>query len=66
MSVDPSQINGHGWFGGVLPAMMVAIVVAPGNLRSALQYPIAFAAFGFMIVLVFLPETKDRNIETMD
>jgi len=53
---------GNGWFGGFLPATVFAIVAATGNIYSGLWYPIAIAAMSFVIGLIFLPETKDRNI----
>ncbi len=53
---------GNGWFGGFLPATVFAIVAATGNIYSGLWYPIAVAAMSFVIALIFLPETKDRNI----
>ncbi len=56
---------GNGWFGGFLPATVFAIVAATGNIYSGLWYPIAIAAISFVVALIFLPETKDRDIATM-
>ena len=56
---------GNGWFGGFLPATVFAIVAATGNIYSGLWYPIVVAAMSFVVGLIFLPETKDRNISTM-
>ena len=56
---------GNGWFGGFLPATVFAIVAATGNIYSGLWYPICIAAMSFVVALIFLPETKDRNITTM-
>jgi MFS family permease len=53
---------GNGWFGGFLPATVFAIVAASGNIYSGLWYPIVVAAMSFVIGLIFLPETKDRDI----
>jgi len=53
---------GNGWFGGFLPATVFAIVAATGNIYSGLWYPIVVAAGSFVIALIFLPETKDRDI----
>jgi hypothetical protein len=53
---------GNGWFGGFLPAIVFAIVAATGNIYSGLWYPIVVAAFSFVVALLFLPETKDRDI----
>jgi MFS family permease len=56
---------GNGWFGGFLPATAFAIVAATGNIYSGLWYPIVVAAASFVIGLIFLPETKDRDITKM-
>jgi MFS family permease len=56
---------GNGWFGGFLPATVFAIVAATGNIYSGLWYPIIVAAISFIIALIFLPETKDRDIAAM-
>jgi MFS family permease len=53
---------GNGWFGGFLPATVFAIVAATGNIYSGLWYPIGVAAMSFVVGLIFLPETKDRDI----
>ncbi len=53
---------GNGWFGGFLPATVFAIVAATGNIYSGLWYPIIVASISFVIALIFLPETKDRDI----
>lgn len=56
---------GNGWFGGFLPATVFAIVAATGNIYSGLWYPIVVAAMSFVVGLIFLPETKDRDITKM-
>ncbi|MGA2894734.1 MAG: MFS transporter [Xanthobacteraceae bacterium] len=53
---------GNGWFGGFLPATVFAIVAATGNIYSGLWYPIGVAVMSFVVALIFLPETKDRDI----
>jgi MFS family permease len=53
---------GNGWFGGFLPATVFAIVATTGNIYSGLWYPIVIAAMSFVVGLIFLPETKDRDI----
>ena len=53
---------GNGWFGGFLPPTAFAIVAATGNIYSGLWYPIAVAGMTFVIGLLFVPETKDRDI----
>ncbi|MGD9767825.1 MAG: MFS transporter [Pseudolabrys sp.] len=57
---------GNGWFGGFLPPTAFAIVAATGDIFSGLWYPIAIAAMTFVIGMLFLPETKDRDIFTYD
>ncbi len=56
---------GNGWFGGFLPATVFAIVAATGNIYSGLWYPIIVAGMSFVVALLFLPETKDRDIAQM-
>jgi MFS family permease len=55
---------GNGWFGGFLPATVFAIVAATGNIYSGLWYPIIVASMSLVVGLLFLPETKDRDITT--
>ena len=57
---------GNGWFGGFLPPTAFAIVAASGNIFSGLWYPIVVALGTFVIGLLFLPETKNRDIFTYD
>jgi predicted MFS family arabinose efflux permease len=54
---------GVGWFGGFLPVTAYAIVVATGNIYAGLWYPAIVAAIGFIASLLFLPETRARDIE---
>ena len=53
---------GNGWFGGFLPPTVFAIVAATGDIYSGLWYPIVIALMTFVIGLLFVPETKDRDI----
>ena len=57
---------GNGWFGGFLPPTAFAIVAATGNIYSGLWYPIVIAGMTFVIGLLFMPETKDRDIYHAD
>ncbi|TCM54890.1 sugar transport protein [Rhizobium sp. PP-F2F-G48] len=57
---------GNGWFGGLLPAMAFAMSAAKGDIYYGLWYPIIFAGITLVIGLLFLPETKDRDIHAMD
>jgi hypothetical protein len=53
---------GNGWFGGFLPTVSFAMVAATGNIYFGLWYPVAFALMTFVIGLLFMPETKGREI----
>jgi MFS family permease len=57
---------GNGWFGGFLPPTAFAIVAATGDIYSGLWYPIVIASMTFVIGMLLLPETKDRDILTYD
>jgi len=57
---------GNGWFGGFLPTLAFAIVAATGNIFYGLYYPIAIASMTFVVGMLFLPETKDRDIYADD
>ena len=54
---------GVGWFGGFLPPVAFAIVAATGNLYAGLWYPVTIAAIGFVVTLLFLPETRWRTLD---
>jgi len=53
---------GNGWFGGLLPATVFAMNAQTGSLYYGLWYPIVIAAATAVIGLLFVPETKDRDI----
>ena len=53
---------GNGVFGGLLPAAAVALVAASGDIFRGLWYPVIIAGTTFVIGLLFVPETKDRDI----
>ena len=57
---------GNGWFGGLLPATAFAMSAAQGDIYYGLWYPIVFAGITLVIGILFLPETKDRDIHAMD
>ncbi|MBV9393965.1 MAG: MHS family MFS transporter [Methylobacteriaceae bacterium] len=57
---------GNGWFGGFLPPTAFAMVAASGNIYQGLWYPIVVALMTFVIGLIFIPETKDRDIYAND
>jgi len=53
---------GNGWFGGFLPTISFAMVAASGDIYYGLWYPIVVAVMTAVIGLIFMPETKDREI----
>jgi MFS family permease len=56
---------GNGWFGGLLPPIAVALVAATGNIYAGLWYPIVIAAMTFVVGMIFIPETKDVDINNV-
>ncbi len=57
---------GNGWFGGFLPPTAFAIVAATGDIFAGLWYPIVVALMTVVVGLIFLPETRDRDIYASD
>jgi MFS family permease len=57
---------GNGWFGGLLPSVTFAMVAQNGNMYYGLWYPVVIAAVCFVIGLIFVRETKDRDIYAAD
>jgi MFS family permease len=53
---------GNGWFGGLLPATVLAMNAQHGSITYGLWYPVVIAAGTAVIGLLFVPETKDRDI----
>ena len=53
---------GNGWFGGFLPSVSFALVATTGDIYYGLWYPVTIAAVSLIIGLLFLPETKARDI----
>ena len=53
---------GNGWFGGFLPTVAFAMVAASGDIYFGLWYPVVTAAVTALVGTLFLPETKDRDI----
>jgi hypothetical protein len=57
---------GNGWFGGLLPATVLAMNAQNGSIYFGLWYPIVIAAVTVVVGLLFVPETKDRDIYAGD
>jgi MFS family permease len=53
---------GNGIFGGFLPLLAAAIVVATGDIYAGLYYPIGIAAMSFIIGTLLIRETKNERI----
>ena len=53
---------GNGWFGGFLPFVASAMVVAKGDIYFGLWYPIGFALMTFVIGSLFIKETAHNDI----
>ena len=53
---------GTGWIGGLLPAASFALVAASGNIYFGLWYAVAFTAVAVIVSLIWLPETKGRDL----
>jgi len=56
---------GTGWVGGLLPAASFALVAWSGNIYFGLWYSVAFTAVAAVVALIFLPETKGRDLNTI-
>ncbi|WP_409564860.1 MFS transporter [Methylobacterium sp. J-026] len=55
---------GNGWFGGLLPATAFAMVAQTGDIYFGLWYPVVIAVATVIIGVLFVPETRDRDIFT--
>lgn len=56
---------GTGWVGGLLPAASFALVAWSGNIYFGLWYSVAFTAVAAVVAVLFLPETKGRDLDTI-
>lgn len=54
---------GTGWFGGFLPSVAFALVVATGNIYAGLWYPVLVTVVTIVVGSMFLKETVNRDIE---
>lgn len=57
---------GNGWFGGLLPATSFAMIAQTGDVYYGLWYPVVIALATVVIGVLFVPETKDRDIFAED
>jgi hypothetical protein len=56
---------GTGWVGGLLPAASFALVAWSGNIYFGLWYAAAFTAFAVVVALIWLPETRGRDLDAI-
>lgn len=56
---------GTGWVGGLLPAASFALVAWSGNIYFGLWYAVAFTAVAVVVSLIWLPETKGRDLDAV-
>ncbi|GAA0642446.1 MFS transporter [Brevundimonas lenta] len=56
---------GTGWVGGLLPAASFALVAWSGNIYFGLWYSIAFTLVAVIVSLLWLPETRGRDLNTI-
>jgi len=57
---------GTGWVGGLLPAASFALVAASGNIYFGLWYSVAFTLIAVVVSLIWLPETRGRDLNTIE
>ena len=55
---------GAGWVGGMLSFVVTAMNVSSGNVYFGLWYPVSIAAIAFVVGMVFVPETRGRDLDT--
>jgi MFS family permease len=56
---------GTGWVGGLLPAASFALVAWSGNIYFGLWYSVFFTAIAAVVALLWLPETKGRDLDAI-
>jgi MFS family permease len=57
---------GTGWVGGFVPFISFSMVVANGDVYFGLWYPVLAGALSFIVCLLFLPETRGRDLHRLD
>ena len=53
---------GTGWVGGFLPASAYAMVAATGDIYYGLWYPVVATTIAIVTTLLFLPETRGKDL----
>ena len=54
-----------GWVGGLLPAASFALVAWSGNIYFGLWYAVFFTVVAVIVSLLWLPETRHRDLNTI-
>jgi MFS family permease len=54
---------GTGWVGGFLPATAYAMTVATGDIYFGLWYPVVAITLSIVVTVLFLPETRQRELD---
>ena len=57
---------GTGWFGGLQPALSFAMVAAAGNIYYGLWYPVITGGLAVLVALIFMKETRGRDLHTVE
>ena len=53
---------GTGWFGGFVPFVSFSMAVVKGDVYFGLWYPVLATVLSALIALIFLPETRGRDL----
>jgi hypothetical protein len=56
---------GTGWVGGFLPAAAFAMMAGSGDIYFGLWYPVGFTLVAIVVAILFLPETKGRDLDNI-
>ena len=57
---------GNGWLGGLLPTIAFAVVAQTGDMYSGLWYPVIVAGVTAVVGTVWLKETKDVDLDSVE
>lgn len=57
---------GNGWLGGLLPTIAFAVVAQTGDMYSGLWYPVIVAGVTAVVGTLWLKETKDVDLDTVE
>jgi hypothetical protein len=57
---------GDGWAGGLMPMLAIGLAATSGNIYQGLWYPVVATLVSAVVSMLFLRETKDRSVHTLD